>query len=57
MLESVEDEAHASKRIINAKSGETVWLLYVWEDVCEQPLWFNGVCENTDLRELDEVST
>lgn len=57
MLESDEDEARATKRIIDAGTGETVGLLYVWEDGCEQPLWLNGVCENTDLRELDEVST
>lgn len=57
MLEPDEDEAQAMKRIINAKTGETVGFLYVWEDGYEQPLWLNGVCENTYLRELEVVST
>ena len=57
MLDSDEDEARATKRIIDAGTGETVGLLYIWEDGCEQPLWFNGVCENAELRQLEEVST
>lgn len=55
MLECNEDEAQATRRIIDVGTGETVGLLYVWEDGYEQPMWFNGVCENTALRELDEV--
>ena len=57
MLDSDEDEARATKRIIDAGTGETVGLLYVWEDGCEQPLWFNGACENAELRQLEDVST
>ena len=38
-------------------TGETVGLLYVWEDGYEQPMWLNGVCENTALRELEDVPT
>ena len=57
MPDSVEDEARATKRIIDAGTGETVGLLYVWEDGCEQPLWFNGFCENAELRQLEDVST
>ena len=57
MLECDEDEAQATKRIIDAETGETVGLLYVWEDGYAQPMWLNGVCANTDLRELEDVST
>ena len=57
MLESDEDEARATKRIIDPGTGETVGLLYVWEDGCAQPLWFKGVCENAELRQLENVST
>ena len=57
MQENDEDEARATRRIVDAETGETVGFLYVWEDGYEQPLWLNGVCENTDLRGLDELST
>ncbi|WP_165587009.1 hypothetical protein [Pseudaestuariivita atlantica] len=57
MFESDEDEAKATKRIIDAGTGELVGLLYVWEDGYEQPLWINGVCEKTELRKLEDEST
>ena len=57
MLECDEDEAQATRRIIDVGTGETVGLLYVWEDGYEQPMWLNGVCENTALRELEDVPT
>ena len=42
MPEDEENEAIATYRIIEAESGETVGLLYEWEDGVKQPLWFDG---------------
>ena len=56
MLECNEDEAQATRRIIDVGTGETVGLLYVWEDGYEQPMWFNGVCQNTALKELEDIT-
>lgn len=43
MIDQDEDEGRATDRIVELETGETVGLVYVWEDGCKQPLWFNGV--------------
>lgn len=45
MLESEDDEATATERIVDRKTGETVGLIYAWEDGVRQPLWFEGAKE------------
>lgn len=52
MLENDEDEARATRRIIDKETGKTVGLLYVWEDGCEQPLWLDGARKDVALCEL-----
>ena len=42
MMDQEEDEGRATDRIVEVGTGETVGLLYVWEDGSKQPLWFNG---------------
>lgn len=42
MLDDEDNEARATDRIVEVGSGETVGLLYAWEDGVKQPLWFNG---------------
>lgn len=51
MLEDEEDEASATDRIVEVRSGETVGLIYTWEDGAQQPLWFDG--EKSDVIILD----
>ena len=55
MLECDEDEAQATKRIIDAETGETLGLLYVWEDGYEQPLWLDGARKDVALCELTDL--
>ena len=45
MLESEDDEATATERIVDRKTGETVGLIYAWEDGVRQPHWFEGAKE------------
>ena len=45
MLESEDEEATATERIVDRKTGETVGLIYAWEDGVRQPLWFGGAKE------------
>lgn len=45
MLESEDEEATATERIVDRKTGETVGLIYAWEDGVRQPLWFEGAKE------------
>ena len=42
MMDQEEDEGRATDRIVEVGTGETVGLLYVWEDGSKQPLWFDG---------------
>ncbi len=42
MLKDEEDEACATDRIVEVDSGETVGLVYEWEDGTQQPFWFDG---------------
>lgn len=42
MQDDEDNEASATDRIVEVTSGETVGLLYIWEDGVKQPLWFNG---------------
>lgn len=42
MQDDDDNEASATNRIVEVGSGETVGLLYVWEDGVKQPLWFDG---------------
>ena len=42
MREDEEDEARATDRIVEVGSGETVGLMYTWDDGSKQPLWFDG---------------
>ncbi len=51
MLDRDEDEARATKLIVDTQTGETVGYLYTWEDGCEQPLWLNGAHKKFALRE------
>jgi len=55
MLENDEDEAQATKRIVDKETGKTVGLLYVWEDGYEQPLWLNGARKNVAFSELTDL--
>lgn len=41
-----EDEASATDRIVDLKTGETVGFVYQWRDGKKQPLWFFGQREN-----------
>ena len=52
MLECDEDEARATRCIVDKDTGETVGFLYVWEDGFEQPYWFNGARKNVAFMEL-----
>ena len=47
MLDDEDNEARATDRIVEIGSGETVGLLYAWEDGVKQPLWFDG--ERSDV--------
>lgn len=42
MQDDEDNEASATDRIVEVGSGETVGLLYIWEDGVKQPLWFDG---------------
>ena len=54
MLEIDEDEAQATRRIVDKETGKTVGLLYVWEDGYEQPLWLDGARKDVALCELTD---
>jgi hypothetical protein len=47
MQDDEDNEARATDRIVEVGSGETVGLLYAWEDGVKQPLWFDG--ERSDV--------
>jgi len=55
MLENDEDEAQATRRIVDKETGKTVGLLYVWEDGYEQPLWLDGARKNVAFSELTDL--
>lgn len=46
-LDFEESEACATERLVEIASGETVGLLYTWDDGVKQPYWFNG--ERSDV--------
>lgn len=54
MQDDDEIEARATDRIVDAASGETVGLLYVWDDGVKQPLWFDGVKSDVILMGLKD---
>ena len=54
MLDDEENEAHATSRIIEVKTGEIVGLLYVWEDGTKQPFWFDGERLNVAMVDLSK---
>lgn len=47
MLDEEDNEARATDRLVVVGTGETVGLLYAWEDGVKQPLWFDG--ERSDV--------
>lgn len=46
-LDFEESEACATERLVEVASGETVGLLYTWDDGVKQPYWFDG--ERSDV--------
>ena len=51
-----EDEASATDRIVDLKTGETVGFVYQWQDGEKQPFWFSEkrkdvivICINSSL--------
>ncbi len=55
MLESEEDEAQATGRLVDRATGETVGLIYQWSDGLMQPYWFSGARDNVAVVGLDVV--
>ncbi len=49
-----ENEAHATDRIVDAETGETVGFLYAWEDGPMQPFWLDGARSNVTIIVLNE---
>lgn len=47
MQDDEDNEARVTDRLVELGSGETVGLLYAWEDGVKQPLWFDG--ERSDV--------
>lgn len=56
MSKNDEDEARATDRIVDVGTGETVGLVYEWQDGSKQPLWFDGVKPNTVVVCLPHVN-
>ena len=55
MFENEEDEARATDRSVEIGTGETVGLLYEWQDGSKQPLWFRGAKPDVIIVGLSKV--
>ena len=55
MLDDEEDEARAIGRIVHIETGETVGLVYVWEDGARQPFWFGTARKGVVVEDLQKT--